>query len=112
MSFSPKIDEISHSVLQTDFDFASFTETWLTDLVHDNVIQIPGYNFIRKDRSIGHHGGVWLYIKESIPFEIHSQYRSDQFELRCSVGQGPPIHIAERRITHYHWYNLPLTIYE
>ena len=51
MSLAPKIDEIRHSVLQTDVDFASLTETtWLTDFVHDNVIQIPGYNVMRKNR--------------------------------------------------------------
>ena len=81
MSLAPKIDEIRHSVLQINVDLARFTETWLSDLVHDNVIQILRYNVIRKDRSIGQHGGVCLYIKESIPFEIPSQYHSDQFEV-------------------------------
>ena len=80
MSLAPKIDEVRHSVLQTDVDLACFTETWLTDFVHDNVIQIPGYNDVRRDRLIGQHGGVCLYVKESIPFEILSQYHNDQFE--------------------------------
>ena len=66
---------------RTLHDLASFTETCLSDLVHDNVVQIPGHNVTRKDRSIGQHGGVCLYIKESIPFEILSQYHSDQFEV-------------------------------
>ena len=81
MSLAPKIDEVRHSVLQTDVDLACFTETWLTDFVHDNVIQIPGYNVVRRDRLIGQHGGVCLYVKESIPFEILSQYHNDQFEI-------------------------------
>ena len=81
MSLAPKIDEVRHSVLQTDVDLACFTETWLTDFVHDNVIQIPGYNVVRRDRLIGQHGGVCLYVKESIPFEILSQYHNDQFEV-------------------------------
>ena len=81
MSLAPKIDEVCHSVLQTDVDLACFTETWLTDFVHDNDIQIPGYNVVRRDRLIGQHGGVCLYVKESIPFEILSQYHNDQFEV-------------------------------
>ena len=81
MSLAPKIDEVRQSVLQTDVDLACFTETWLTDFVHDNVIQIPGYNVVRRDRLIGQHGGVCLYVKESIPFEILSQYHNDQFEV-------------------------------
>ncbi len=43
-----------------------------------------GYNVVRKDHLIGKHGGVCLYIKdikESIPFEILSQYHNDQFEV-------------------------------
>ena len=81
MSLAPKIDEVRHSVLQTDVDLACFTETWLTDFVHDKVIQIPGYNVVRRDRLIGQHGGVCLYVNESIPFEILSQYHNDQFEV-------------------------------
>ena len=81
MSLAPKIDEVRHSVLQTDVDLACFTETWLTDFVHDNVIQIPGYNVVRRDRLIGQHGGVCLYVKKSIPFEILSQCHNDQFEV-------------------------------
>ncbi len=77
-----------HSALQTDVDLACFTETWLTDFLHDNVIQIPGYNVVRRDCLIGQHGGVCLYIKESIPFEIFSQYHNDQFEV-LSVKARP-----------------------
>ena len=83
MSLAPKIDEVRHSVLQTDVDLACFTETWLTDFVHDNVIQISGYNVVRRDRLIGQHGGVRLYVKESIRFEILSQYHNYQFEVLC-----------------------------
>jgi hypothetical protein len=81
MSLAPKIDEVRHSVLQTDVDLACFTERWLTDFVHDKVIQIPRYNVVRRDRLIGQHGGVCLYVKGSIPFEILSQYQNDQFEI-------------------------------
>jgi hypothetical protein len=109
MSLASKIDEVRHSVLQlTDVDLACFTETWLTDFVHDNVIQIPGYNVVRRDRLIGQHGEVCLYVKESIPFEILSQYHNDQFEVlwvNCSFSQ-----IAEGPILHYHLFNLPSTL--
>ena len=60
MSLAPKIDEIRHCVLEANVDFACFTETWLSDSVGDNAIQIPGYNIARKDRVIGQHGGVCL----------------------------------------------------
>jgi hypothetical protein len=53
MSLAPKIDEIRHSVVSTNIDIASFTETWLSDSIQDTIIQIPGYNIARKDRLIG-----------------------------------------------------------
>ena len=80
-NISEPVPSSSLAVLQIDVDLACFTETWLTDFVHDNVIQIPGYNVVRRDRLIGQHGGVCLYVKESIPFEILSQYHNDQFEV-------------------------------
>ena len=109
MSLAPKIDEVRHSVLQTDVDLVCFTETWLTDFVHDNVIQIPGYNVVRRDRLFGQHGGVCLYVKESIPFEILIQYHNDQFEVLW-IKARPHKLPAERHILHYHWFNLPSTL--
>jgi hypothetical protein len=44
MSLAPKVDEIRSVVLNHPVDFACFTETWLTDSVHNNVINIPGFN--------------------------------------------------------------------
>ena len=81
MSLAPKIDEIRYSVLQNNVDFASFTETWLSDSVGDNAIQIPGYNVVRKDRLIGQHGGVCLYIKASIPYEVLDQFHHPALEV-------------------------------
>ena len=70
MSLSPKIDEINYSVRDENVDFANFTETWLSDRIHDNVIHIPGYSIARKDRTLGHHGGVCLYVKHSIAYQF------------------------------------------
>ena len=50
MSLAPKIDEIRHFMLNSSVDYGCFTETWLSDLIPDNVINIPGYNVTRKDR--------------------------------------------------------------
>ena len=81
MSLAPKIDEIRHSVLQTDVDLASFIETWLTDFVHDNVKQISGYNVIYK-RSLDWPTRRSLPIYKGVnTFEILTQYHSDQFEV-------------------------------
>ena len=47
----------------------------------DNAIQIPGYNIARKDRVIGQHGGVCLYIKVKIPYEVLNQYHHPLLEV-------------------------------
>ena len=81
MSLAPKIDEIHHCVLEANVDFACLTETWLSDSVGDNAIQIPGYNIACKDRVIGQHGGVCLYINVKIPYEVLNQYHHPLLEV-------------------------------
>lgn len=64
MSLTPKIDEIRHFVFQHIPDFIFITETWLRESVGDNQIALSGYNIQRRDRSLGEHGGVCLYLNE------------------------------------------------
>jgi len=40
------------------------TETWLKSTILDTVVDIPGYNIMRRDWSSDNHGGVCLYIKD------------------------------------------------
>ena len=42
------------------------TETWLSDIVPDEVVNIPKFSLVRKDRPVGRGGGVQVYIRESI----------------------------------------------
>ncbi len=77
MSLSPKIDEIRLYVQDHDPDIMCFTETWLKDNVESSVIHITNYILVRKDRIYAQHGGVCLYIKESIPFTVVREYERD-----------------------------------
>ena len=61
-------------------DVVLITETWLSDSVPDEVVNIPKFNVIRKDRPIGRGGGVQIYIRESIPFKPRPDLSSDQYE--------------------------------
>ena len=80
--YPPKLMKLaSCSVRDENVDFASFTETWLSDRIHVNVIHIPGYNIARKDRILDHHGGVCLYIKNSIAYQVLSQCQHPSLEL-------------------------------
>ena len=70
MSLPPKIDEVSHVVQNANFDLVCITETWLQQHILDSAVAINGFNLIRRDRQETIHGGVCIYVKETIPFSI------------------------------------------
>ena len=81
MSLAPKIDEIRCCILELKPDVACFTETWLHDSINVNHIYIPEYNFILKNRTTGIHGGVGLYIKNSIHFKSLAHLQVNNIEV-------------------------------
>ena len=82
MSLAPKIDEIrTCCILELKPDVACFTETWLHDSINDNHIYIPEYNFILRNRTTGTHGGVGLYIKNSINFKSLAHLQVNNIEV-------------------------------
>ena len=70
MSLAPKIDEVRHHVEYANLDLVCLTETWLQEHIHDNVVAISGHNLIRLDRKEGVHGGVCMFIKDSIQYSL------------------------------------------
>lgn len=74
MSLAPKIDEISYTLNTVSADIALFTETWLQYTVPDDAINIDGYQLFRRDRVNKIHGGVCMYVKESIYCKILSDF--------------------------------------
>ena len=81
MSLAPKIDEVICFIEDNKTDFVCITETWLTDLVSINYLQIPTYNLICKNRSSGAHGGVWHYIKNFIKYDILEELHVPDYEV-------------------------------
>ena len=59
----------------------SLSETHIHNSTPTQLFEIPGYTFINKNRDVGTHGGVAVYIKDGIP----SIWRSDLEinELEC-----------------------------
>ena len=66
-----KIDEIRHSVCKKSIDLIAFNETRLDQSISDGLINLNGYEVIRKDRS-RNGGGVCIYIRSSINYKIRS----------------------------------------
>ena len=78
MSPAPKIDEVNCFVTEKSPDLACITETWLNDRISDTC-HIPGYNFVYKNRSLGSHAGVGVYIGNTVFYKrlnhlLHTDY--------------------------------------
>ena len=52
-----------------------------TSHIHDNIINIQGYNLIRRDRVEGNNCGVCVYIKDSIAFTVLDELYNSSFEI-------------------------------
>lgn len=62
-------NDFTHMVQVKDYDVVMITETWLSENIDNNVINIPGYNFFRKDRK-GRGGGVGAYVKSFLDVKV------------------------------------------
>ena len=81
MSLAPKIDEIAYTIKTVDADIALFTETWSRDTVPDISININHYQLYRRDRVNRLHGGVCMYVKDSIHCKILSDLNHSDHEV-------------------------------
>ena len=61
-SLAPKIDELEFISNINNADVLCITETWLSEEISDNYIQITNFNLFRKDRPTGE-GEVAIYVK-------------------------------------------------
>ncbi|KAJ8047577.1 RNA-directed DNA polymerase from mobile element jockey [Holothuria leucospilota] len=57
-------------ILNVKFDCVAVTETWLKEYSIEGLYQLNHYNFIHTSRTQGKGGGVGLYVKEGLQFQI------------------------------------------
>ena len=79
-SLASKIDEVQSVMLNVKPDLGFFTETWLRETISDSQVNIPGYSFIARNRCVDIHGGVGLYIHDSIKFKPLDEFSDPDFE--------------------------------
>ena len=79
-SILPKIDDIRILMKESNIDVIAFTETWLSEGVTDDLIQIDGYKIYRNDRSHGNGGGVAIYVKDTLQHCLLKDLNSDKIE--------------------------------
>ena len=66
-----KLDELKLRL--SHFDIIVFTETWLNHFIHDSLLHLDNFQLVRLDRERIRDkkgGGVCIYVKSSISFEI------------------------------------------
>ena len=68
-SLVPSLADVRVILNQRDLDILALTETWLSDVVCDDVVRIAGYRFVRRDRG-GRGGGVGMYVRDSLECKI------------------------------------------
>ncbi|XP_020903893.1 uncharacterized protein LOC114574179 [Exaiptasia diaphana] len=81
MSLAPKIDEVRSVVQDENVDLVCVTETWLREHIENNIINISGYNIIRRNRVESQHGGVCIYVRNSIHFTVLDTIMDQNFEV-------------------------------
>lgn len=65
-----KLDELRDILSVSDVDVISISETWLSDTICDSVLSVEGYQIIRHDRIGRLGGGIAIFIKKDMKFNI------------------------------------------
>ena len=82
VSLPKKIDEINFSMSKKFIDLIAFNETRLDANITDNMINLDGYDIVRKDRS-RNGGGVCIYLRSSINYKIRDDIVPSELEVVC-----------------------------
>ena len=77
-----KLNEVHVLLNEVKWDILGITETHLTASTPDNLLRIPGYDFVRKDRSCSSKGGgVLIYYHKCLT--VHQDLKWDIQELEA-----------------------------
>ena len=80
-SIIDKIDEIRLIISKTKLDLLCISETWLHEKINDNMINVPGYTIVRRDRNSNKRGGgVCIYVRSNMSFTCRDDLINDVLE--------------------------------
>ena len=82
VSLPKHVDELRISNLFMYFDLFALNETRLDSSISDGLVNISGYDIIRKDRS-RRGGGVCVYLRSSINYKTRNDLVPDGLEAVC-----------------------------
>ena len=103
-SLTKHIDELKVFMANKPLDVLAINESKLDLVDSDRLVNLEGYNIIRRDRN-KHGGGVCFYLRNTITFSRQYQLENDDLELIALEIQKPnscPFLIAT-------WYRPPNT---
>ena len=66
-----QINIVKITISHANLDFVCITETWLKYHIDSHVMGIAGYNIVRLDRKIISHGGICMYIRDSVRYNVY-----------------------------------------
>ena len=75
-SLLPKIHEIRQLAKRTNATIIGISETKLDKTIHDNEVNIDGYNIIRQDRN-RNGGGVCCYVLNDRHYNVKHNFGMD-----------------------------------
>lgn len=69
-SIMAHLTEFFDIVRRESFHVVGITETWLRPGIESDILQIDGYKFVRRDRFCRRGGGLGVYVKSNLKFDI------------------------------------------
>ena len=81
-SLPKHLDELKLFLQQLPFEILSFNETRLDETIQNNMVQIPGYEIIRRDRN-RRGGGVAFLVKNNYSYTLRDDLISKDLEAIC-----------------------------
>ena len=75
-------NDLKFFVLDSKIDVLAINETKIDSSVNDNEIYLPGFEVVRKDRSVNGRsgGGVCIYLRSNINYQIRDDLCDDHLE--------------------------------
>lgn len=82
--------DLSNIILQHAFDVFSISESWLSEEIPDETVQIPGYKLFRRDR-LSRGGGVAIFVRsifhcENISVDVPGISESENIWIKLKLG--------------------------
>lgn len=79
-NLSSKIDKLHQVAIHNKTDVICITESWLSQLIPDSAVSLPGFLLLRDDRENLSGGGVCVYSKENSPCKRLAEMEQEEVE--------------------------------